>query len=136
KAGVVPVEVRRIVAAVADEKLRAAGIATAVSHRKYAPIVVLVVAIQFTFDGIPRSAGTGARGVASLDDEIGDDPVKRYAIVVARRGQLPEVGKCDRVGCFVKSEGEVGFFGLDNCFTQLFKLGPQTMESRPIGTSN
>src|SRR5690606_14226088 len=88
EARVAPVEMCRTVAAVADKKRRAAGSATAVRHGTHAAVMVLIVAVQFTFDGISWSAGTRARRVSSLDDEIGDNPVERYAIVVARLGQL------------------------------------------------
>ena len=70
EASVVTVEMGRVVATVANEKLRTAGVAACVCHRQYAAVVVLVVAVEFTFDGVTRSSCTVTVRTASLNHEI------------------------------------------------------------------
>lgn len=111
--GVVAVEVFGVVAVVADEKLRSAGIAARVCHRQYAAVVVLIVAGKFTVDFVARAAGAIAVGAAALDDEVGDDPVEREAVVKAFVGKVNEV--LNSVGSVLFEELDLhdALFGVD-----------------------
>jgi hypothetical protein len=91
KAGMVTVEVRRVFAAVANEKLRTARITSGVSHGKHAPVVVLITAGEFAVDFITGSAGTRTGRITALYDEVGDYPVKGEAVVEAFFGQRNKI---------------------------------------------
>ena len=89
--GVVTVEVGGVLAAVADEKLGATGVAAGVGHGQYAAVVILVIARQFAVDLIAGAAIADAIGAAALDHEIGDDTVKGQAIIKALFSEGNEV---------------------------------------------
>lgn len=79
----IPVEVRGIVARMADEKLGAAGVAACMGHGEDAAIVVLVLAGEFAINFVAGAAGTRTIRTTSLDDKIGNDAVKFQAVVEA-----------------------------------------------------
>ena len=55
-------------------------------------VVVLVLSIQLTVDGVARSAASDAMRTTSLGDKPGDDPVEFQAFVEALLGQFDKVG--------------------------------------------
>lgn len=92
EAGVVTVQVGGVVAAVADEKLGASCVAAGMCHRQYASIVVLVVAIQLTLDGVTRPPGTCAVGASALDHKVRDHAMECQSVVKPTLGQFHEIG--------------------------------------------
>ena len=110
---VVSVEVSRIVTAMADEELGASGIAAGVGHGEHAPVVVLIVAVQFTVDVVTRSAGACAIRTSALDHKIWNYPVKGQSVVEAMLGQVDKV--LYRVGCVVLEE-----FDLHHTFLRVY----------------
>jgi hypothetical protein len=77
------VEVAGIGSAVADKELGTTSIFTGMSHRKNSAIVVLVIAIQFAFDFVPRAANASAFWATTLNNKIWNYPVKGQSIVKA-----------------------------------------------------
>jgi len=47
------------------------------------PVSCLREAIDFVLELVARTAATRACGIAALDHEVGNDPVKRDSVVVA-----------------------------------------------------
>lgn len=81
---------------VADEELAAGGIRMhAAGHGNDAAFmaegIIESIAAEFAFDGIARSTGADAIGVAALDHEALDDAVERQAIIKAFRDEICEV---------------------------------------------
>jgi len=91
EASVLAVQVSRIGAAVADEELRTARIKTRMSHRKYAPIVVLISAAGFAIDIVSGTTSTVAFGASALDDEVVQHAVKGQAVVEAFFRQISKI---------------------------------------------
>ena len=81
KACVVAVEVRGRLAAVYDEELRSARVASGMRHRQHAEIVVLVITIEFAVDAVPRAAVADAVRAAALCNESRNDPVEFQAVI-------------------------------------------------------
>ena len=92
EAGMVAVQMGGILTGMADEKLGSARITAGVCHRKYAAVVELVVAGQFTFNLIARTAAACSVGASALNDEVGDYAVEGQAIVKIVFRQIDEVG--------------------------------------------
>ena len=59
---VVAIQVRRVLAVVHDEELRASRVAAGVGHAQHPFVVVLVVPVQLAVDGVPGSATADALG--------------------------------------------------------------------------
>ena len=85
----------------ADEELRATGVAAGVGHRQGARLVLL--AVDLTVDRVARPPGARhalgaltAVGATALGHEAINHPVESQAVVEAIFGQLHEVG--DGVG--------------------------------------
>src|SRR5690606_1823649 len=81
KAGMVSIQMCRIIPTVADKKLRTSGITTSMSHGKNPTVMVLIFSIKLTFDGITRSASTCTGRVTALNHEIRDHTVKGHPII-------------------------------------------------------
>ena len=75
------VEVTGIVARVADKKLGTTCVPSGMGHGEHAPVVVLIVSIELTFDGIAGAAHSVAVGTTALDYKIGNHSVKGKAVV-------------------------------------------------------
>lgn len=75
---------------VRDEELAAIGLRTSICHGEDAWLVVLQVRTEFVFELVAWAARACARGITALDHEIGDDAVKRDAIVVTALGEIEE----------------------------------------------
>ena len=76
---------------VRDEELTAIGIRSCVGHRNYTGIVSQRVAFDFIFELVTWATSTCACGVASLNHEVVDYPVKGYAVIEAFFGKEDEV---------------------------------------------
>ena len=76
EAGMFTIKVTGISPAVADKKLRTAGIFSRMCHRKYATIVILVITIEFTFNRVSGTTGASSLGTPPLNHKIRDHPVK------------------------------------------------------------
>ena len=81
KAGMVAVEVRCVVPTVTNKKLRSSGISSGMGHRENTPVVVLVVAIQFTINGVTGSTCACSVRTTTLDHKIGNNTVKCQSII-------------------------------------------------------
>ena len=66
EAGMHPVEMGRMVAAVADEKLGSARVGPAVCHRHDAPVVVLLLSLGLAGNAVTRASGARTLGAATL----------------------------------------------------------------------
>src|SRR5262249_21404464 len=113
-----------------DEKLRAIGVGTGVSHRKFSSFVESMGrALRLVFKLIARAAHAGADRVATLDHEIWDDPVKhssvrqRVGTFLARSGMRPfafalsefdEVRHCFWSILFEQTANDCAFTGVKN----------------------
>ena len=109
------VEVLGVLAVVADEELRAAGILATVSHRHYAAVVVLAWGRGLALDSPARAAGTIAQWAASLNNEVGDTAVECESVVEAALGQFNEIFNGDRGLLLVEFGLHIALFGRDNC---------------------
>ena len=116
EAGVVSVEVRGVLAAVADEELRTTGIATSMRHREDAAIVLLVSTRNLALDLVARAAGACALRATALDDEIRDHAVKGESVVEALRGEVTEVLHGVWGVGVVELDVHVAPYGLDDGF--------------------
>src|SRR3546814_6382587 len=87
----ITIQMGRIVSAVANEKLRASGITSPVGHGKYTAVMKLVIPIEFTGNGISRTACTGSGGITSLYNKIRDYPVEGRPIIIALTSQFHEI---------------------------------------------
>ena len=114
--GVHAVQVRRIRAVHADEKLRSAGVLAAMRHRQYAPVVILFARRCLALDRIARTAGSGSLRTAALDHEIGNNAVERQPVVKARFGQFAEIVHRDRRFVVVKLDGHIPLLGMYDSF--------------------
>lgn len=90
--GVNAVEMLRILAVMADEELRTAGIPAAMRHRQHAAVVILALGRGLALNGVTRSSRAVAARTAALNHEIGYDAVKRQSVIKMALGQLYEVG--------------------------------------------
>ena len=125
EAGVITIKMLGVLAAVADEKLRASGIATGVSHGEYPAIMVLVITVQFAVNFVARATGarhagrTGARvRASSLDDKVRNNTVESEAIIEAFISQFDEIGYGIGGVLVVKFYFQCAFVGLNGCFGQ------------------
>lgn len=83
EAGMIPVQVRGILAGVADEELGSAGIPAGMCHGKHTTVVILIVARQFAFDAVTRTACTGTVRTTALDYEVRYHTVECKPVVVS-----------------------------------------------------
>ena len=85
-------------------------------HAQYATVVVLIAAIQFTWDFVTRSACACAARTTTLNHEVRNDTVERESVIKPALSKFDEVGYCAGRIVVVKLHGHVAFFGMDDCF--------------------
>jgi len=130
EAGVVAVEVRGVLAAVAHEELRTTRIATGVRHREDAAIVTLVAAAHFALDLVARTTGAGALRAAALNHKVRDHAVERESVVEALRGEITEVLHGVWGVGVVELDVHVALRGLDDGFRHRAKSLPEPPAAR------
>lgn len=113
EAGVVSIEMRGSLAAVADEKLRTTGIASGVGHGENATVVKLLFSSYFTWDLVTGAATARAFRTAALDDKVGEYPVEIQPVVKAFVGQIHKVFYGFRRLFFVKFGLHETFFSMN-----------------------
>ena len=74
-----------------DEKLAAIGSRPRVGHRKDARLAMGESRVKLILEFVPRPTTTRPRGVATLNHEILDDPMKNNTIVVTTPGQIQKI---------------------------------------------
>jgi hypothetical protein len=75
-----------------DEELRIVGVVLGLRHREDARPIVLQIDVELIVElSERRAAGAGPRGIASLDHEVVDHPMKDDAVVEARVGELDDM---------------------------------------------
>ncbi len=115
EAGVYAVEVLGVLAIVADEELRAAGVLTSVSHRHNAAIVVLAWGRGLALDTPARAAGAVTQRAAALNNKVGDNAVESQTVVETALGQLDKIFNSDRSLFLVEFGLHIALFGRDDC---------------------
>src|SRR3546814_15026686 len=108
----ITIQMGRIVSAVANEKLRASGITSPVGHGKYTAVMKLVIPIEFTGNGISRTACTGSGGITSLYNKIRDYPVEGRPIIIALTSQFHEIRYRSRSVLVKKCYRQIAFLRL------------------------
>src|SRR5690554_6341146 len=120
EAGVIAIEMGGVVATVANEKLRAGGVAAGMRHRQNPPIVVLVVAVELALDCVTRSPGTCAIRATALNHKVRDHPMKSEAVVKTLFGQFYKIGYGFGSIFFVKLYFHYPFAGVYLCCQHIF----------------
>ena len=75
-----------------DEELAPVGSGSGVGHREHTGRVVSSDGAELIPEVVPGATHAGPGGVAALHHEVGDDPMKLQAVVVATYRQVDEVG--------------------------------------------
>lgn len=117
---------------VRDEELTAIGIRSCVGHRKYTGIVSQRVAFDFIFELVTGTAPARACGVASLNHEVADYPVKGYAVIEAFFGKEDEVIDCFRGILRVELYLNRTPVRLNRCLVSFFGIDLHCWRSAPL----
>jgi hypothetical protein len=120
KDGMNSVEMR--LGSVTDEELAATSVLPRVRHGERAGYVLVSVEMGLAFDLVSRSAGPYSRivgvlreRIATLNHEVGNDPVESSPIVKLGVGQLLEVAYGARHFSVEQLGFDGAFAGLDSC---------------------
>lgn len=109
---VVAVQVLGVLAVVADEELRATGVATGMGHGEHAAIVKLVLTRQLAIYLVAWSAVANAIGAATLNHEVRNHAMEDQSIVKSFLRQVNKI--LHRLGSifFIKLNLHHTFFGM------------------------
>jgi hypothetical protein len=116
EAGMVAIQVGRILAAVANEELGATRITAGMCHREHPPVVILIIPIQFAVDGIAGATSARPGRVTALDHEIRDHAMEGDAIVEAVFGEFHKISDGIRCILIIEFHLHIAFLGLYGCF--------------------
>lgn len=113
-----------------DKKLRAIGVRTGVRHRQPAGDIEIEIRVDLIRKHVPGISAAGGGGIAPLDHESGNHPVKRSAVVerlIMHRNFADRIGPifaafsqtdeiCNRVRCLRRKElaSDAAHAGIEN----------------------
>ena len=105
-----------IIAAVTYKELGSAGVSSGMGHGKDTPVVMLVITIKFTVDGVTWSSCSVSVRTTTLDHKIGYNTVKCQTIVKPLFRQFYKI--IDRIGSIflIKLNFHYTLFGMDLSF--------------------
>src|SRR3546814_15592865 len=92
----------------------------------------LVIPIEFTGNGISRTACTGSGGITSLYNKIRDYPVEGRPIIIALTSQFHEIRYRSRSVLVKKCYRQIAFLRLDNSFGHFLQLRQLNYEKLPV----
>ncbi len=79
-----------------NEKLRAVGSGSGVSHRKNSGLVVAEFRMKFIGEFVSGTTPTGFRWIAALKHESVDDAMESDIIIIAPTGEVEKIGASQR----------------------------------------
>jgi len=91
KAGVIAVQMSRVLTVVDNEELRAACVPTRVGHAEHPFVMVLVFPIKFAVDGVAWTSTANSLGASPLGNKPRNDPMKLQSLVKAFFGQFDKI---------------------------------------------
>src|SRR3546814_16622369 len=92
----------------------------------------LVIPIEFTGNGISRTACTGSGGITFLYNKIRDYPVEGRPIIIALTSQFHEIRYRSRSVLVKKCYRQIAFLRLDNYFGPFLQLSKLHYEMLPV----
>lgn len=120
KAGMVAIEVLRILAAMADKELGASGVAAGMRHGKNAAVVVLIFTFKFAVDGIPGASSAIAYRTSALNNKVWYYPMETKPVVKAFFSQVDKIFHCFWSVFFIELHFHGAFVGYNFCCFHFF----------------